>query len=1297
MGGLRTPGRSLAVALTIASLLAVAASPARGSKEVVAYFGTEEGSGSLGGEFGRTSGQTSDPNDVAVNWTGAGAADRGDIYVVDSNNNRIQRFAQIDPGTPADPYDDEYVFRSAWGADVDATPSGGTDYEVCTLSADCKAASESAGNGTLSGNGGLSEPLSVAVDQDTGEVYVVDAASRVLVYDGEGTFLRTFGWDVVQSGPGNAGAEYEVCVAANGDVCKAGVSGAGAGQLGQGAPAITVSQGNGEAAVGTVFVGDPTNTRVDTYSLDGSSPSSFGSSAQFSSLRLNQLTVDSRGIVYVADAANGQEIDRYDSQNANGGGIGFLAPIPAPPLIATNNNGTVGMEIDPDSDGAGSETDVLYVLRTYSTAEGAFSVVQQFGPLNAPGLTVPPAAVDETHGTALRFNFARGFGLDPTNGRLFVATFANVGGGYNFNGPGTKAGVYVLDKAGGPPTATLDLVDPVTATTATIHATIDPNGGPTVSYRIEYSTDGASWVSTPETPVGSQETPQSIEPELDPPGTGLLPNTFYHVRLVATKAFAAPTVTAEKTFTTSPGAPLVESTGSPLRFSTTARLEGRVAPRGSATTYRFEYGAQGSCSANPCQQTDPLPAGSAQTYQLVSQTVGDLAPATTYHYRLLADNGNPGSPAFGEERTVTTRANDDSPDHGRFPGPPGSDRAWEQVNVAETGGNPVIGGQAFSDGGDRAVYQIPGGTPDTDSGSAFNQFFAERTPSGWVSQPILPARDQLIGPNFTPPFATGDLSTLFAVNANSTTGQRGYWRLRPGAAPVSLYSAKASETAGFFAASDDGSRDVSAFQGTVDSAYPVEAGKVNLYDLTSGTPQLLSLLPGNTVSPCGVVSTTRPEFNLTINAARRPTHWLSADGSLLVFPSKGDDCGALTQSQLYLRDIPAGETTRISGTTISGPLCGAALAKQTPDAVFFWTQARLVAEDSSPVNCTDDEDGDVYRYDLSSGGLACVTCVIDGLDVDAAISVAVAGDGSRVYFTSPNPLLPGTPSNGAYRVDVDSGGLAFVAPWDPNARLSDTFTNGNAINPDGSVFVFRSDRESLNPLGGLQNGGTAQYYRYDDHDRSLTCVSCPQGGSAPAQAASTVLAQATSFPEVGPNADPLDDDGEVFVFATPVGLVTGDQNTSSTGNPALGTDIYEWRGGRLLLLTDGLTRWPHEEVVPAVNGVSPDGRDVFFTASARYTPDAPDSYNRLYDARIGGGFEFPVPPPPCSLEVCQGTPKGAPVSPRFGSESYLGPGNLKPTATRKARKACAKGKVRRKARCVKKAKRHRSKGRRVKR
>ncbi len=84
-----------------------------------------------------------------------------------------------------------------------------------------------AGPASLPGNGVLNHPESVAVDNDTGNVYVSDRDNkRVDEYSGVGTFIRSFGWDVVASGPDDTGTEYEICEQEEGDLCKAGVGGA---------------------------------------------------------------------------------------------------------------------------------------------------------------------------------------------------------------------------------------------------------------------------------------------------------------------------------------------------------------------------------------------------------------------------------------------------------------------------------------------------------------------------------------------------------------------------------------------------------------------------------------------------------------------------------------------------------------------------------------------------------------------------------------------------------------------------------------------------------------------------------------------------------------------------------------------------------------------------------------------------------------------------------------------------------------------------------------------------------------
>ncbi len=825
-------GACITAILATFLILALSATGASASKQAIAYFGTEVGMGSLGGQFEFA-------GDIAVNGTGAGPANQGDIYVADKGNRRIQRFAQNNGGTPENPYDDAYEFVSAWGADVDGATVGGSDYEICTVAANCKAGLESGGNGTVSGNGALGYVEGIAVDGDTGEVYVSEyAGHRIAVYSGDGTFLRAMGFDVVESGPDDAGSGYEICIGANGDVCKVGLGGSGAGQVEEGA-GIAVTPADGNPGVGTVYLGDRGNRRVNTYELDGSSPSSFGSATNFGiGSPARGLAVDSRGIVYVEATSGGlpasQTIVRYDSQNANGGGVGFLAPISIPPLLTEQGSQVdAGLEVDPDSDGAGPDSDVLYALR--GLANGSFSVVQQFGPINPPGLAVPPGSVDDTHGSTAKFNGSAGLGLDGSDKRLFVSSSREV------NGEPDKSGVYALDEAGGSPIAGLDSFSDPTSTSVTVNGTINPDGPPDVTYRLEYSLDGINWVTDTNSValLGSQESPQPISPVLRPPGGGLQPNTFYHVRLLASKVFTPPAISAELTFTTPPEAPRVETVGSPVRTTATAQLNGRVNPRNQDATYYFEYGEQGPCDSNPCTASEPQPAGAGGLIELVSQQVEGLTPSTTYHYRVVADNGAAGSPSAGEDMTFTTRASDQPLSHGHLPGPVGSDRAWEQVSPGDASGNPVGFGVGFSDNGERALFSIFGGTSLSSTGSLFSLYFAERGPSGWQTRDILPSRDEQVGANWSAFLGPHDLSVLGAVNENES-GETGVgWRFNLGGAAEKLVEASPPRALQGFSIAERSSRVAGVLLGgSLDPAYPAATATPNAYDVGAGTPQL---------------------------------------------------------------------------------------------------------------------------------------------------------------------------------------------------------------------------------------------------------------------------------------------------------------------------------------------------------------------------------------------------------------------------------------------------------------------------
>ncbi len=743
-------------------------------------------------------------------------------------------------------------------------------------------------------------------------------------------------------------------------------------------------------------------------------------------------------------------------------------------------------------------------------------------------------------------------------------------------------------------------------------------------------------------------------------------------------------VSNEATFTTAAEPPIVETTGTPLRTATSAQLLGRVDPRGSATDYHFEYGTQGPCDANPCATTAATSAGNGQLTKFVARQITGLEPSTTYDYRLVADNGVPGSPIDGGNQTVTTRESDEPLSHGHFPGPPGSDRAYELVSVPDSGGNPLFSTQGFSDDGDRAIYQLLGGAPISDSGSIFGIYTADRPAgvhphSGWETSLITPPRAELSSSSWYSTGGSTDLSNFTSTNGfGAATGEvPAIWRLVPAGQPTKLFEATPPRDFDdhYLAVSADGHRVVAQFKdGALDPAYPAASATTNLYDISAGgDPQLVSLLPGNIVPACGSFrynGATIPDYA----PSSAHSHWISADGNHVYFPSRGNDCSS--EPQLYVRNLVASETKLISGPALSGPSCGATLIKATPDAAFLWTQTRLDTDDTEAgAGCSGSNDGDVYRYDTSTSAIDCITCTGSGPDANVTVdkrlsssTIAVAENGSRVYFATTTRLLPEAPPSGtdqAYRVNVASGNLAYVGPIGDGLIGSSAGDAG--LTPDGTQLFFRASIPGINTVGGTNNGATQQIYRYADTDRSLVCISCPQDGAAPsAGIVGGISANAN-------NRTPLADDG-TFAFATPVPLASKDQNTPRAGEePLQGTDVYEWRDGQPLLITDGLTDWPAVDVglnqVPRVLGITPTARDLFFAGPTQYTPDALDGFTRLYDARIGGGIEFSPVPAPCPLEVCQGTPRGAPEEAQPGTGAFSGPGNV---AHLPARQGCPK-------------------------
>jgi hypothetical protein len=96
-------------------------------------------------------------------------------------------------------------------------------------------------------------------------------------------------------------------------------------------------------------------------------------------------------------------------------------------------------------------------------------------------------------------------------------------------------------------------------------------------------------------------------------------------------------------------APTITTGGVSNNSPTGAVLNGTVDPNGTATSYIFQYGTTRLYGASTPAQS----AGGGNKPVRVSVAIGGLAPATTYHYRLVGLRGN--RTFFGKNRNFKTQ------------------------------------------------------------------------------------------------------------------------------------------------------------------------------------------------------------------------------------------------------------------------------------------------------------------------------------------------------------------------------------------------------------------------------------------------------------------------------------------------------------------------------------------------------------------------------------------------------------------------------------------------------------------
>jgi DNA-binding beta-propeller fold protein YncE len=1160
----------------------------------------------------------------------------------------------------------------------------------------------------------------VAVDQTTGDVYVADTYyNRVQKFDAAGNFILAFGLDVDAGDPGDPndpahGTGFEVCTT----TCQFGTADSSDGAM-SGPLGVTVDPTSGD-----VLVADTNNNRVQRFDSNGGYLSQFNNEGALSPPA--RLAVDSTGAIYVGSDPNyGEQIKKFDSSGT------FLENLSQAPASPTD------VLVD-------AATDHVFVVGPHDSG----SVV---GELDADGVVVDTHLSPAAHPVP-------GLAVSST-GRIYVSDYST-------------ARVFILDDP--VQTATIDQPsdDAVGSRTATLTGTVNPQGGLPVGYHFEVSSDqGQTWTlfPIPDEQIGGGDSDIPVDDTVPDLERG----RDYLARLVVSNEYGSTVISDETTFTTDPEPPDVETLPAAQIQDTGALLTGEVNPGNVETTYHFEWG-----NSTAYGTSIPVPeasAGAGGSPVVVGEQLDGLLPNTVYHYRLVATNL--AGTTEGDDRAFRTRPVANAPDG----------RGYELVSPAYKvagvgvghwyGGPDAVGlvGYAAHDA-ERFGIRGQSGAMLLDSGAfAFvsDWVLAERTSAGWVNKPGVSRRAH--GPMPTTEHAITGASPDMSLTAWGSAAQMlkpfpemELWDsndfkvllLRRWTEPqVELFgptdpsqdvptTSNDSVGNGPKAVAADGSAVVVTAPGTRGLAgprdptrfdnSPAEADNVYLDEVTGpfsdvfpgddGVRELVNVCTAGTVLPTASGSEPCPPplpdrdrlissggASLKVDSSP-PGSVISEDGSRVFFMSPDPDVFGAGPSQLFVRQRSSNNnvvTRWISQTEVDGQATSLRApavfegASRDGDKVFFRTASPLTEDDPNSgcgAPCTtgapSNDSNDLYMYDLPdgpdgnpatpdddpAGGSLSRISAGPGADADCDVQTGtlrwLSDDAARAYFTCAAPLAGDpAPSNGTVTApggtpgNTDGSNLyvydamqpvaeqwSFIARLPRGGVLAECATSGTGrgsfaeANPGGTGYTVTIGGRS-NCVRGTRDGSLVTFftggrltsddpdtssgdiYGYDISRNELMRLSAAEGvgaeGSYPCEPGNDATSE-RCHADGGIGAGPMplemlgvgeDTNGDRSAF-----FESRSRLVSEDGDDSY--DVYQWRDGELSLVSVGVSDPDGAFYV----GNDRSGRNVYIATRDQLTWQDSDRVLDVYTARVGGGFPAPQPATPCPIlaDGCRG-------------------------------------------------------------
>jgi hypothetical protein len=1217
------------------------------------------------------------------------------------------------------------------------------------------------------------QPQGIAVDYDTGDLYVIDVGAKTLSRwqaDGTPSLFPALGTNVID-GKGVGACTFPPTPSPDCDKTPQ--------QDGLGFSTEVTSRKefqvaideSGTATDGNIYLTQKESNLVNIFAADGHYLGQLtkfkpGISAEGAETNFGGpcgVAVDEDGAVYVGDFAQNL-VHKYVSQGA-----------PHSPLVNADNVANFAGLDKPCAMAAGAGPSAGFLFVNTSNARDTYKLNSSTGqaigdpiaPNNESTVSVFPGSgnVFVSNG----FNEVKEIdasGAEPVEISFLQATsdrgYAQSKGGNRLY---VSRNVPNLEIFGAPlplPAVVTQAATDVEETAATLNGTLSRQGLTVEACNFEYIANAAynanqkakvdpfTGASSPACAESAAEIDAGPEPfSVHADLAGLAAGELFHYRLSAT-TIAGTVKGNEETFAT-PVPPTIEDEHASAVTDNEATIRVLINPKFDATSFHVEYGPGSSFALS----TPETAVGSDGVAHPLVVSLKGLASGTTYGWRVVADSAN-GSTESADHSFTTYRAfapDTDCSNQALRGGPSAvlpDCRAYEMVSPVDKNGDGIVVRANLNNDDDARVQATTDGARITFSSGAsfagqlsshyYNQYLAARGADGWITDginaPLAKGRLAIPTERWVTAF-TDDLCSMWFWDYNATPlnpdGQEGFRNLYrrqncvPGigdfetltiAAPLNdtvpplevtpeNYVRNERSVQGFSA---DGKAAVFVADAklTDDAADDVGFNRGQVYLRLANDPDLrvVSVLPnGEASEPTGGAGNA-----VGGGGSHNLQNAVSADGTR-VFWSAGLD-SVNGSGELYLRLNPAQDETaaKASGDCVPDPVLACTIPVSEGSTATFWQatpsgSAALYSEGGLGGGAAS-----LYRFDVATRARSKL--------VDKVYGVSGAGeDLERIYVVSGEDRDGGGPAieNQRNLYIYEGGVFTFIAALaaDDLALVGGAASvsprqRATRVTPDGRHIVFQSRA----PLTGFDNTEAetvepaVEVFRYEAGG-TLVCVSCnpagirPRGDELPRPYRNPLI----PLPGSGIRAaawiptweQPLhasrliSEDGNRVFFHSFDALLPRDTNGTVQ-------DVYQWEapatgscdtsdgnyfpqnGGCIDLISSG-----ESSERSLFLDADADGSDVFFTTDSSLVPGDPGLID-IYDARVGGGYPSQVTPAICEGEACQ-SPPPAPQDATPASNTYRGPGNVKPG--RKPRCPKDKRRVRRngKVRCVRKQQR----------